>query len=301
VNVAARLHEHAYFGREPIVARAPLRWPGGRPLALAVVVSVEYYEMRPPEGAFIPPNVPGSFGRGPYPDFRAYSTREYGNRVGIFRIVDALSHHGVVATAAVDAYTARHRPRIVRACRERGWEIAAHGQALTQALSSAMVEADERRYIGDALDALAQCIGNRPKGWHGPEYGESARTPALLAEHGVEYVLDWPNDEQPYAMTTPAGALVSVPMAIDLDDVFAHWHRKLSMRRWTQAVSDAVDRLAADGCASGRLLVLNLHPWLTGQPHRITYLNELLAQLKLRDDIWWTTAGEVSAWFSQRR
>ena len=112
----------------------------------------------------------------------------------------------------------------------------------------------------------------------------------------MRYVLDWPNDELPYTMRTPAGALVSVPMAIDLDDVFANWHRKLSMARWARSVSDALDTLLADGSTQPRALVLNLHPWLIGQPWRISYLAEVLEDLRSRQGIWFATAGQLADW-----
>src|SRR5262245_4319162 len=120
--------EHDFYPVETIAGRPPLRWPNGARLAFAVVVSVEFYELQPRPAAFIPPNVPGGFGRGPYPDFRNYTHREYGPRVGLFRLMDVLAAKGIRATAAIDARTARERPVIVDRCRERGWEIAAHGR-----------------------------------------------------------------------------------------------------------------------------------------------------------------------------
>lgn len=293
--------EHDYYDRAPIVGRARLAWPEGKRLALAVVVSLEYYEMQPPPDAFIPPNVPGMFGRAPYPDFGSWSRREYGNRVGVFRIMEALDREGIRATAAMDSTVASNYPVIVGQCRHRGWEIAGHGQAVTRVISSDMSEDEERRHLKAALDGVESACGTRPLGWHGAEYGESQRTPALLAELGVRYVLDWPNDEQPYLMRTPSGPLVSMPMAIDFDDVYAIWQRKLPPGRWRQSVEDAVDRLLADGAQNGRLLVLNLHPWLTGHPFRVTYLAEMLASLRRRGGIWFATAGEIAEWYRAQR
>jgi peptidoglycan/xylan/chitin deacetylase (PgdA/CDA1 family) len=288
--------EHEFFEQSPIAQRPRLLWPDGNRLAVAIVVSLEYYEMQPPADAFIPPNLPGMFGRGPYPDFGSFSRREYGNRIGIFRVMEALDRAAMRATAAIDSSVATRYPNIVAACLERRWEIAAHGQAVTRVISSRMSEDEERRYIRESLDTLEHCIGHRPKGWHGPEYGESHRTPALLAEEGVHYVLDWPNDEQPYLMNTTAG-LISVPPALDLEDVHATWHRKLTMGAWRDAVIRALEPLESDGATSGRLLVLNLHPWLIGHPHRITYLDEVLSEINARKSIWRTTAGEIADWY----
>jgi allantoinase len=288
---------HSFYERRPLPGRAPLAWPNNAAVAFAVLISAEYYEMQPPETAFIPPNVPGGFGRGPYPDFRVYSARAYGNRVGIFRLFEVLDRHHLPATVAVDALTARNCPAVVEHTVKRGWEIAGHGQSVTRVISSGMGEAEERAHIQSALDAIESASGARPVGWHGAEYGESARTPMLLAELGVQYLLDWPNDEQPYEMTTPAGAITSVPAAVDCDDVFCHFHRRITMRRWVQCVVEALDRLANDGRGSGRLLVLNVHPWLMGHPFRTSYFDELMHHVAGRKDVWGTTTGAIAAWW----
>lgn len=290
-------YDRVYYENSMIVMRPPLVWPGGKRVALSIVVCVEYYELQPPDDAFIPPNVPGGFGRAPYPDVRAFSQREYGNRVGIFRVMDALDKHGMRATAAVDAVIAAKYPYLIEQFRNRNWEIAAHGYSLTRVISNKMPEEQERNYIRSSLDAVEKACGAKPNGWHGPEYGESERTPALLAEFGVKYVLDWPNDEQPYLMSTPSGSIVSMPMALELDDVITHYHRRISLARWRQAVAEALDQLLADGAASGRHLVLALHPWLIGHPHRIGYLEDVLADAHKRTDLWITTAGEVADFY----
>lgn len=252
--------------------------------------------MRQEPGNVLPKSLPGGFGRGPYPDFRTFSHREYGNRIGVFRVAQLLGRYGVPATAAVDAYTAAERPEIIGECLRRNWEVAAHGQAVTRVISSRLDESSERQIIRATLETVEKAAGKCPVGWLGPEYGESLRTPDLLAELGVEYVLDWPNDEQPYRMRAKSGSLTSVPLAIDLDDVFAHWHRRLSMDRWVRSIGDALDRLLEDSARSPRCLVLNLHPWLIGQPWRISYLAQVLDELLRREGIWLTTAAEIAAW-----
>jgi len=278
---------HDLFDYSPIVDRPPLRWPNGAHVAVWIVPNIEHAGFDDPAERHVP-NVP------------VYSQRDYGNRVGVFRLAELLARHGIVATAAIDARSALERSEIVRLCSDQGWEFAAHGEAVTRLISSQLDEAEERRQIRASLDAIERASGRKALGWHGPESGESARTPAILAELGVRYVLDWPNDELPYTMRTSSGPLVAVPMAIDLDDVFATWHRKLSMPRWARSVSDALDRLLADGATQPRTLVLNLHPWLIGQPWRISYLSEVLADLRRRDGIWFATAGEIADWHSRR-
>jgi allantoinase len=279
-----------------VAARSPFAWPGQARLAFAVVVSAEYYEMQPDPNSFIPPNVPGGFGRAPYPDFRAFSMRDYGNRVGIFRVLEALDRFSIRATAAIDAGVATHYPYIVEQCCKRNFEIAGHGHAVTNVISSHMTSAEEGAYIRSAVEVLQTACGHRPTGWHGAEYGESERTPALLRELGFDYVLDWPNDEQPFLMETLSGPLVSLAMALELDDVVSLWHRRISGERWRQAVSEALDQLLADGVAAGRHLILNIHPWLIGHPHRIGYLEDVLDDVGRREGVWIATTGEIAAY-----
>ena len=170
-------HNRLYHENSMIVQRQPLAWPDGRGVAFAIVVSVEYYELQPPDDAFIPHNVPGGFGRAPYPDIRAFSQREYGNRVGIFRVCEALDRRAMPATAAVDASVATRYPNLIDQFRGRSWEIAGHGFSATRVISNNMSLEEERQYISNSLAAVEKACGARPLGWHGPEYGESERTP----------------------------------------------------------------------------------------------------------------------------
>jgi allantoinase len=287
------IYDNVPYKTSSLPKRPPLAWPDGRKVAVCIVISAEYYEMQPPAGSFVPPNLPGGFGRAPYPDVRAFSQREYGNRVGIFRVMEALDRHAIKATVALDASIAGRYPNLVAEFRRRDWEIAAHGFSLTRVISNHLSEDKEREHIRDVLEIIERATGTRPAGWHGPEYGESERTVALLAELGLAYVLDWPNDEQPYPMRASERPIISLPMALELDDVVANYHRRIPMARWVRAVQDAVDQLVADSSVSGRHLVLNLHPWLIGQPHRISYLEEVLTALCARDDLWIATAGQI--------
>jgi allantoinase len=289
--------ENDFYARQPIVSRPAFSWPNGADIAFGVIVSLEHYELQPPEDAFIPVNMPGGMGRAPYPDVRSSSQRAYGNRVGVFRIMDVLTRHGLKATAATDVWTAENCPALVSKLRELDWEIAGHGHTVNQVISSKMDRATERKYIQSAARALEKVFGRKPAGWHGPEYGESERTPELLAELGFKYVIDWPNDEQPYRMQTARGALVSVPVAVDLDDVFSYWQRRIWMDRWERAIIEAVDTLQQDGRSKGgRMMLLNLHPWMIGQPWRISSLEAVISNVAERKGIWFATAGQIAAW-----
>ena len=146
----------------------------------------------------------------------------------------------------------------------------------------AHLEEEERESIGRSLAALEQATGQAPVGWVGADYGESSRTVCLLAELEVRYVCDWPSEEQPYRMSVPKEEMVEWPVAVELDEVFAHRERFISTSRWAQMVIEALNRLREDGAASGHLLALNLHPWIIGQPFRSKYLKHALRHIVQR-------------------
>jgi allantoinase len=293
--------DHPHYAWSPLPFRPALRWPDGARVAVCVVVNLEHYDFERVPGSFCPTSVPGSRGRGPTPDVATYSLRDYGNRVGVFRVLKVLDKYRVPATAAIDVATAQNFPFIVQECKARGWEFAGHGHSVTQMITSNMTEDAEREHIRTALDAVAKSTGTEIVGWFGPEYGESARTPAILAELGVKYLLDWPNDEQPYLMTVPNGKLVSLPVLVELDDAYAHWHRRVTIWRWQRMVEDAFDQLYDDGATSGRVLVLSLHPWLIGQPHRIKSLDDALAHISAQPGVWMANARQIADYFSNVR
>ncbi len=288
--------DQPYYDWSPIATRTPLRWPKGARVAVCAVVNLEYFEMAPPAGAYSPPGLRP----GPFPDVATFSRRDYGSRVGVFRVLEALERHGIPAVVAVDAKTAEHYSELVHLCQRPGWEIIAHGISVNRLITSKMNEAEERDYIRSAIGAVAQCTGARPQGWLGPEYGESSRTPALLAAEGIRYVMDWPNDEQPYSMNVPTGTMVSLPLMLELDDVYAHWQRRVPIQRWGRMVREAFDTLYEDGADNGRLLGLNLHPWLIGQPYRIAELEAVLSHIDTQPLVWKATGTAIVEWYLQQ-
>jgi len=286
--------DHDHYDWAPLNGtRAPIEWPGKARVALCVIVTLEHAEWRRPEGHFQVANLAGGYGWGPFPDVTAWSHREYGNRVGVFRVLDVLRKHGVRPTIAIDVLTAEHYPFLVRHCREHGFEFIAHGVSANRMITSRMTEDEERAYIGTSIDSVARATGARPIGWFGPSYGESARTPRLLAQAGVRYVCDWVNDEQPYPLKTPAGELCALPVTLPLDDVHALWDRHIDIDRYGAMIRETFDTLYREGETNGRLLVLNLHPFLIGQPFRIGCLDAALGYIVQRPGVWAATGAEI--------
>ena len=289
--------DHEHYDWSPIVSRGVLRWPENARLALCVVVNLELMEWSPPEGSHQSPLLSGGLGSRSFPDYARISHREYGHRVGIFRVLDTLESHGIRATVAMDALTAGNYPFLVRHCLDRGSEIIGHGASVSRMITSDMSEETEREYIQSSLNSLKRATGAAPVGWLSPEYGESTRTPQLLAQAGIRYVCDWANDEQPYPMHSSQGNLFALPVMLELDDVHALWNRRVPIDRYAQLLQESVDTMYRDGSESGRLLVLNLHPWLIGQPFRIRYLTEALDTIMRRQGVWAATGSEIADWY----
>ena len=293
--------DHDHYEWSALPTRPALRWPDDARLALCVVVILEHYDFDPPEGSYTLRRPSGGIFPLPFPDYVRLGHREYGHRVGIFRVLDALEEAGVPPTVAVDALTAHHYPWLLGHLGERHAELIGHGVAASRLITSRMSEADERATIAESLGALEAATGRWPVGWLSPEGAESARTPQLLAEAGVRYLCDWPNDEQPYAMTVADGELTSLPGLLELDDEFALWHRKMTVDRWARMVVEAAERLHADGADSGRVLVLTVRPWLTGQPFRVGAFAEAMRTITSWPDVWAATGTQVTDWYRGRR
>ena len=289
--------DHQHYDWSPMSCRAILRWPGQARLALCVVIVLEHMEWQPPEGSFQAANLAGGSVARPFPDYARISHREYGHRVGIFRVLDVLDKYGIKATVAMDALTAENYPYLVRHCLDRGCEIIGHGMSVSRMITSDMSQKEEEEYINESLSALTTAIGHRPVGWLGPEQGESFRTPQLLAQAGVRYICDWPNDEQPYPIKTPEGELFALPLMLELDDVVALAQRRVAVDRYAEMLKEGFDVMYQDGEQNGRVLGLNLHPWLIGQPFRIGFLDDALGHMMRRQGVWAATGTEIIDWY----
>jgi len=284
--------DHALYPHSPLPQRAPLRWPDKARVALVVFLYFETWEIDPPQDAIYDKRHDGALG-GLFPNYKAWSQYEYGNRVGIARVLDLLDRHKLPATVAANSGACERYPYLVQQFRARDYEFAAHGAFATRMISSRMSEAQERAAIAASLDAVERATGTRPLGWIGQDYGESTITPRLLAEAGLRYVADWGNDDQPYWLQTEP-PLLSIPNQAEWDDVQMIWHRKVQAALWRDTVLEAFGRLHRDGAVSGTVFGLHIHPWLTGAPHRIALLEEVVGKISAASGVWRTTAGGIA-------
>lgn len=258
--------DHALY--EPRVSwkRQGRTWPGGQAAAACVLIHLEAFEIEAPAGAWRDPGIRGDFGSY-FPDFRAHSLVEYGTRIGIFRLLDMLQRLGWSVAVAVNGLVAHSRPSLLRELQGRAVELLASGWSASRMHSSALDAKQERAWLLQSADALAQAIGARAAGYASQDYGYSQQTAAWLEELGFEHVVDWPNDEQPF-LFGPTRRLVALPPAADLDDAQTILARKVLARRWARTVQAALGSWVAHACP-GSVFVLPLHAWVAGAAHRL--------------------------------
>lgn len=283
--------DHGYYDWSPIIKRKPLRWPNNARVALVVILNLEHWDWQLPADA--PGAPPGPF----RPNLADFSQHEYGNRVGVFRILRVLDKYGLKPTMAMDRTIAETNPFLVRECQKRNLEVIAHGVTARQPIHAGMTPEAERAYVQSSIAAVTKAMGKKPAGWLGPEFSETMNTPAVLAAEGIRYVCDWSNDEQPYRMKVPQGELFSLGVDLDLDDVFIHMNGRRLIDEYRQIMMDTFDGLYRDGAKSGRLMVINIHPWVMGWPWRIKYLDRALAHINQYSDVWKASGTEVVDWY----
>lgn len=279
---------HGRYPYRPITDRPVYDWPGGKRLALYLGVNHEVFRFGDGHGAELAPAKT-------QPDVMNYAWRDYGNRVGVWRLFDLFDRLDLRTTALLNADVLDQCPGLAEACRDRGDEIAAHGATNAEAQGD-LNRADEARLIADVTDRLA-ALGVRPTGWLGPWISESADTPDLLAEAGYRYVLDWAHDDQPVRLSTAHGNLLSIPYSQEINDIPAIIGRKQEAETFCAMIDAAVEQLLSECDRRPVVLGIALHPYIMGQAHRVPALARVLTRLREADDprIWWTTAGEIAA------
>jgi peptidoglycan/xylan/chitin deacetylase (PgdA/CDA1 family) len=281
--------DHTLYDYSALPARPAFGWPGGAGLASFVVLFLEHWEFMPPDGALRDPRMVGEFGSFS-PDYRSWSQREYGLRVGVFRVIEALREVGIRPAVAANAMAVQRLPRLVETFNAWGCEWLGHGMAATRMLHSGMERDAQRAHITEALEVLERCTGQRAQGWVSQDWGTTPDSAQLLADAGIRYTLDWSNDDQPYPLkTTPS--MVALPLSSEWDDVQCQWLRNLEPRAHADLAADAFLRLHGECRQHARAAVfgLALHPWLCGMPSRVGALRALLARLRAVPDVHWST------------
>ncbi|PIL18025.1 hypothetical protein P775_21630 [Puniceibacterium antarcticum] len=279
---------HGRYPFSAITQRPDFDWPGGARLAVYLGMNLECFDFGTGLGAELAPG-------GPQPDVLNYAWRDYGNRVGVWRMLDLFDKLDLPCTALTNSAMYDAAPGVVEAFRTRGDEISGHGRTNSER-QGILDEVAEAALIEEATARITLEERCAPKGWLGPWISQSRVTPDLLDEAGYEYLLDWCHDDQPVWMQTRGGRILSVPYPQELNDIPQIVGRKREGADFADMIIDAFDVMLAESAQRPLVMGIALHAYLMGHPHRIKHLDRALSTLKERADgrVWFTTAGAIS-------
>ena len=283
------LPTHGRFDYHPWRDRRPYRWPGEATLAVYLGVNLEHFAFGEGLGAELAPG-------GPQPDVLNHAWRDYGNRVGAWRLLELLDELSLPCTVLLNSAMYDHAPSLVAAHRARGDEIAGHGRTNSER-QSALPEAGERALIAESTAAILKHEGRAPLGWLSPWIAESHATPDLLAEAGYRYTLNWCSDDAPVWKRTRHGRLMAVPYPQEANDIPAIVARKDGAEAFADLlVDDFEERRHQIRDGLPQVMGIALHPYIVGQPYRMRQLRRALSHIATRRaEVWITTAGGVYA------
>ena len=286
----------------PMPERKPLRWPNGKRLALMITFNLEHWDKVKESTEPYYPGGPGIVGGnlpGNVYDNPNFTWREYGQRVGIWRLMDIMDKAGVPATCTMNAKTGVERPQIIKAALERGWELIAHNYVQSDLLTDWMFdEQGERKVIQETLRVYKEVCGKPARGWLSSSLRSTLNTIDILAEEGLSFVTDLLNDDQPYMVRTRSGKpMVSIPYTSEVNDFTVFMREGHDVDGGFKVFKEQFDWLYAEGEHSGRMMNIGLHPHVIGQPFRARALKEFVDYVKQFDGVWFDTREEIADWY----
>ena len=270
--------------------RPKITWPKGARVAFWVAPNIEFYELDPPK------NPSRTSWARPQPDVLNYAYRDYGNRAGFQRMMEAMDRCGMRGSVSLNVAMCEHHPEIIAACAERGWEFYSHGTYNTRYVFN-MDPAQERELIQDSIDTIKKHTGQKLDGWLAPALTYTDNTLDLVAEMGLTYVCDLFHDDQPGPVKVKKGRLVSIPYSLEMNDAIVFNVNLVSPRRYGEILKSQFDCLYEEGAESGTVMCIPLHPYLVGQPYRIKAFEEALAYITGHDKVWLATGREIARHF----
>jgi peptidoglycan/xylan/chitin deacetylase (PgdA/CDA1 family) len=279
------LYDYIPYNRRP-----KIQWPNGAKIAVWIAPNIEFYEFEPP------PNPQRQPWARPLPDVLAYSHRDYGNRAGWWRMMEAMDVAGFRGSVSLNVALCDHHPEIIEACAKRDWEFFSHGIYNTR-YTYGMSPDQERAIIEDSIETIRRWTGQKLSGWLAPALSNNTWTMDLLAEYGIDYTCDLFHDDQPMPVNVKSGRLISIPYSLEMNDVIVYQTNSYPPRHYGEAIRRQFDQLRAEGERSGTVMCIPLHPYLVGQPHRIDSFAEALRYIAEHDDVWLTTGREIASHF----
>lgn len=285
----------------PLPHRKPLVWPNGARVALILTFNLETWDLTKPTKekyyAGGPPILPDVLA-GDTPDFPNYTWREYGQRVGIWRLFDLFDETGVKASCTTNAVTFERRKAMTDACLERGWELLAHNWEQGELLSDYAHEpAKERDIVLRSLEQYEKYVGKKAKGWLSSSLRSTLQTADILAEQGCTFYCDLLNDDQPYLLKTPNGPIVSTPYSNEINDFTLLTRRGHTTDEYRDILIEELNVLYKEGATSGRIMNVGLHPHVSGRAYRIRALREFIQHAKSLPGVWFATREEIAEWY----
>jgi peptidoglycan/xylan/chitin deacetylase (PgdA/CDA1 family) len=274
------------YDYSPITSRPAGCWPNGAGLAVYVAVGVEEYRFGEGETEDILPGMAA-------PDWANRSWRDYGNRVGAFRLFDRLTSLGIAPTVLLNTMVYDSAPAVTEAARAAGAEFVGHGISNSDALATVP---DERAYLTAVADRIEAEEGSRPRGWSSPWLSHTASTVDMLREVGYDYVLDLRLDDQPVWLNTVGGPLLHIPYALELNDSSTIIGRQASATDFADMIIDEFDELLLASRDQPLVMPIVLHSFISGVPFRLKQVTRALTHIAAHaHDIWFTQPREIYA------
>ncbi len=281
------LPTHGRYDYIPLPERPVYDWPGGKRLAFYVALNLEHFAFGEGLGAELAPG-------GPQPDVLNFAWRDYGNRIGAWRLAEMFDCLNLPAALLVNSSFYDYCAPLIAAFRARGDEVVGHGRTNSER-QGVLSEIEERALIAEATDRLRLEEGRAPMGWLGPWISQSPVTPDLLQEAGYRYLLDWCADDQPIWFRTRRDRILSIPYPQELNDIPAIAARRMGAEEFADMIIDNFDEMLEQSEAQPLVMGVALHGYLVGQPFRLRHLRRALAHVaKHRDRIWLTRPGEIA-------
>ncbi len=287
-----KLTQTSHYDYQPIIDRAPLKFPNGARVAVVPYINIEHFPEDIPGTAIVPATA--RF----IPDALNYGWRDYGNRVGLWRIMDIMDALHMRGTVCLNSDIITEYPRIIEEGERRNWAWIGHG--INNAPTNFLADIDEdreRTIIRTVLEKMEKVLGRKTKGWLGPFLTETLNTPHILAELGVEYLCDFTADDQPFKFNTRSGSLISVPYSLELNDLPAFMSIGVSPADFGDMIVDQFDVLYEEGQDIARVMPICLHTFLVGQPFRAKHLRRAFEHIARHSGVWFATGDEINDWY----